>query len=91
MRSLKGAAGGGVALQIPVPLQERQRRRVAVKWIMEAASKRRGRGSGQSQFAHKVAEEVISIAEGRSTVWERRTLVHKMGVSARSNLKTRFR
>lgn len=86
IRSQKGAAGGGVALQIPVPMGLRQRRRQAVQWILDAASKRRTRGSGRGQFAQKVAEELVSIVEGRSGVWDRRGGVHKLGVSARANL-----
>ena len=86
IRAQKGAAGGGVALQIPVPLGLKQRRRQAVEWILDAASKRRTRGSGRGQFAQKVAEELIAIVEGRSGVWDRRGGVHKLGVSARANL-----
>ncbi|KAI4135608.1 MAG: hypothetical protein LQ347_000540 [Umbilicaria vellea] len=86
IRSQKGAAGGGVALQIPVPLGLRQRRRQAVQWILDAASKRRSRGSGRGGFALKVAEELIAVVEGRSGVWDRRGGVHKVGVSARANL-----
>lgn len=86
IRSQKGAAGGGVALQIPIPLGLRQRRRQAVMWILDAASKRRTRGSGRGGFAQKVAEELVSVVEGKSGVWERRGGVHKLGVSARSNL-----
>ncbi len=86
IRSQRGGAGGGVALQIPVPLGLRQRRRQAVMWILDAASKKRSRGSGKGQFAQRVAEEVISVVEGRSAVWEKRQLVHKTGTSARANL-----
>ena len=91
IRSQKGAAGGGVALQIPVPLGLRQRRRQAVQWILDAASKRKTRGSGRGQFAQKVAEELVAIVEGRSGVWDRRGGVHKLGVSARANLSFRRR
>ncbi|KAI9878436.1 MAG: hypothetical protein M1830_000871 [Pleopsidium flavum] len=86
IRSQKGAAGGGVALQIPVPLGLRQRRRQAVQWILDAASKRKTRGSGRGGFAQKVAEELISVVEGKSGVWDRRGGAHKLGVSARANL-----
>lgn len=86
IRSQKGAAGGGMALQIPIPLGLKQRRRQAVMWILDAASKRRSKGSGKGGFAQKVAEELISIVEGKSGVWDRRGGVHKLGVSARSNL-----
>lgn len=91
LRSLKGGAGGGVALQIPVPLHERQRRRTAVTWILDAASKKRSKGSGRTRFAHKVAEELVAIVEGRSALWERRGALHKQGVAARASLTQRRR
>ena len=88
IRSQKGAAGGGVALQIPVPLGLRQRRRQAVMWILDAANKRRSAGSGKGMFAQKVAQELVSIVEGKSALWDRRGGIHKLAVSARSNLST---
>ena len=91
IRSQRGAAGGGVALQIPVPLTVRQRRRQAFMWILDAASKRRSRGSGRGMFAQKVAEELIAVIEGRSGVWDRRGGIHKLGVAARANLNTQRR
>ena len=91
IRSQRGAAGGGVALQIPVPLAVRQRRRQAFMWILDAASKRRTRGSGRGGFAQKVAEELIAVVEGRSGVWDRRGGIHKLGVAARANLGSRRR
>lgn len=86
IRSQRGAAGGGVALQIPVPLGLRQRRRQAFTWILDAASKRKSRGSGNDMFATKVAEELISVVEGKSGVWEKRAAVHRLATTARSNL-----
>jgi small subunit ribosomal protein S7 len=86
IRAQKGAAGGGVALQIPVPLHLRQRRRTAVEWILAAASKRRNVGSGKGSFAQRVAQELIAVVEGRSSIWERRNAIHKLGVAARANI-----
>ncbi|EME45250.1 hypothetical protein DOTSEDRAFT_43622 [Dothistroma septosporum NZE10] len=86
IRSQRGAAGGGVALQIPVPLGLRQRRRQAFEWILDAAVKRKSRGSGNDMFASKVADELIAIVEGKSTVWEKRLGVHKLATTARANL-----
>ncbi|GAB7350370.1 hypothetical protein MBLNU459_g0997t1 [Dothideomycetes sp. NU459] len=86
IRSQRGAAGGGVALQIPVPLGLRQRRRQAFMWVLDAASKRKSRSSGKAMFATRVAEEIVAIAEGRSSAWEKRTAVHKLATTARSNL-----
>ncbi|KAF2021030.1 30S ribosomal protein-like protein S7 [Aaosphaeria arxii CBS 175.79] len=86
LRSQKGAAGGGVALQIPIPLGLRQRRRTAVQWILNSAVKRKNVGSGKTGFAQRFAQELISVVEGRSSVWDRRNAVHKLGVAARANI-----
>lgn len=75
-----------MALPIPVPLGKRQRRRTAVEWILAAASRRRKQGSGKGLFAQKVAEELISVVEGRSGVWDRRNAIHKQAVAARANV-----
>ncbi|KAF2460551.1 ribosomal protein S7 domain-containing protein [Lineolata rhizophorae] len=85
VRSARGAAGGGATLPIPTPLAVRQRRRVAIKWILDAASKKASRGSGKGTFAHRVAEEIVAVVEGRSAVWERRNTIHRTCVQARSN------
>lgn len=87
IRNQKGAAGGGMALQIPVPLGLRQRRRQAFMWLLDSAEKRVSKGSGKNQFATRIAEEIISIIEGRSSIWERRQGVHKIATAARINLK----
>ncbi|KAA8648544.1 putative plasma membrane phosphate transporter Pho87 [Aspergillus tanneri] len=81
IRQQKGIAGGGASVQIPVPLGLRQRRRAAMKWIIDASDKRR-----DTKFWQRVANELVSVAEGRSGVWERREHVHKLGVAGRSNL-----
>ncbi|KAJ4984157.1 37S ribosomal protein S7, mitochondrial [Stagonosporopsis vannaccii] len=86
LRAQKGAAGGGVALQIPVPLSKRQRRRTAIQWILGAASKRRNFGSGKNSLGQRVALEVINVIEGKSAIWDRRNAVHKLGVAARANI-----
>ena len=80
-----------MALQLPTPLKERQRRRVAIKWILDAASKRRDRGSGKGGFAQRVGEELVAVVEGKSSVWEKRNGIHKMGVAARANMNVKAR
>ncbi|KAJ5374108.1 Sodium/sulfate symporter [Penicillium concentricum] len=83
IRQQKGIAGGGTAVQIPHPLTLRQRRRTAIKWIIDASEKRR-----DALFANRVAAEVVAVAEGRSGVWEKRDQQHKIGISGRANLNT---
>lgn len=75
-----------MALQIPVPLGKRQRRRAAIEWIITAASKRRNVGSGKNSLAQRIAQELIAVVQGTSGCWERRNAIHKLGVSARANV-----
>ena len=73
-------------MQIPVPLSKRQRRRTAIEWILGAASKMRNVGSGKNSLGQRVAQEMISVIEGKSGVWDKRNGVHKLGVAARANI-----
>lgn len=82
IRQQRGVAGGGASLPIPVPLGVRQRRRTAIQWILAAADGRR-----ETRLADRVAKELLRVADGSSGVWERRAMVHKLGVSARSNVR----
>ncbi|KAL7791970.1 ribosomal protein S7 domain-containing protein [Trichoderma ceciliae] len=86
VRNIAGAGGGGRALELPVPLAVRQRRRIAFQWILDVINKKPSKGSGRNQFAHRIAEEIIAVVEGRSSVWEKRKLVHKLGTAARANV-----
>lgn len=86
IKAIKGAAGGGAALQLPTPLSQRQRRRTAIQWILTAASKRRNVGSGKNSLGQRVAQEVISVVEGKSGAWDKRNAIHKQGVAARANI-----
>jgi small subunit ribosomal protein S7 len=86
IRQQKGAAGGGVSLSIPVPLSLKQRRRQAIMWILDAASKKQSRGSGRGMFAQRVADEIVNVVEGKSSAWEKRAVVHKVATASRVNL-----
>lgn len=83
MRQQKGLAGGGASLAIPVPLGVRQRRRTAIQWILDAAD-----GRKEIKLSDRVGKELLKVADGTSSVWERRAMVHRMGVSSRSNIRT---
>ncbi|PCH04667.1 Sodium/sulfate symporter [Penicillium occitanis (nom. inval.)] len=81
IRQQKGLAGGGASVPMPVPLAMRQRRRTAIRWILEAAEKRK-----DGKLAARVANELLAVAEGRSGVWEKREHVHKI-----VRIESRFR
>lgn len=89
VRNIAGAGGGGRALELPVPMAVRQRRRMAFQWILEAVKKKPSKGSGRREFPHRVAEEIIAVVEGRSSVWEKRRQVHKLATAARANVGSR--
>ena len=74
---------------IPVPLNVRQRRRRAINWILDSASKKKNRGSGKDTFPLRVADEIIAIVEGRSAIWDKRMQVHKEGVVGRVNVSAK--
>lgn len=86
IKSQKGVAGGGTAVPVPFPLNLHQRRRIAIRWIIDASSKRR-----ETQLAARVANELVAVAEGRSGVWDRKDQQHKMGISARENVGVKAR
>lgn len=75
-----------MSLPIPVPLSLRQRRRTAIMWILDSALKKKSRGSGPTMFAQRFADEIISVVEGKSSVWDKRAIIHKSATSARVNL-----
>ncbi|KAK2005020.1 30S ribosomal protein S7 [Colletotrichum falcatum] len=87
IRRIPGGAGGGRPLEMPAPLAVRQRRRAAFQWIMDVVNKKPSKGSGRTQFAHRMAEEIIAVVEGRSSVWDKRLALHKLGTATRANLR----
>lgn len=76
---------------IPYPMAVRQRRRVAMNWIIDSASKKRSKIPHRGSFAVRIADELIAIVEGRSSLWDRRVMVHKQGVLGRSNIRNKPR
>ena len=75
-------AGGGKSTPIPVPLNLKLRRRNALNWILENADKRI-----EAKLADRVAREIIAVAEGTSSAWDKRLMTHKAAVTARANVK----
>ena len=73
---------GSKNLPVPYPLNERQRRRYAIVWILKAAEKRNER-----QYPMRLASELIAVSQGQSTALEHRHRVHKEALAARSNVQ----
>lgn len=88
IRGFTGLAGGGKALEVPVPVSRRARRRTAFMWIMDTVEKKTSMGSGKKMLAHRIGEEIVAVVEGRSSVWDKRNQLHKSGTSVRANLSS---
>lgn len=88
IRGFTGLAGGGKALEVPVPISRRARRRTAFMWIMDTVEKKTSMGSGKKMLAHRIGEEIVAVVEGRSSVWDKRNQLHKTGTSVRANLNS---
>lgn len=88
IRGFTGLAGGGKSLEVPVPIGRRARRRAAWMWLMDAVNKKPSMGSGKKQLAQRIGEEIVAIVEGRSSVWDRRFQLHKLGTTVRANLNS---
>lgn len=86
MRLRSQKAAGGFSNQVPEPLNERQRRRTAVKWMLTVSSNKKDK----MRFAERFAEEVVAVVEGKSAAWDRKLQIHKTAVGARSNVKVKI-
>lgn len=67
-------------------LNERQRRRKAIGWILDAADAKPSRGSGKRYQGVRIAEEIVAIVEGKSSAWEKKAALHKVATTARINI-----
>lgn len=74
--------GVAKAAVIPVPLNQRQRNRIAWKWIVEGTEKR-----ASSDFAVRLGEELISVFKGNSSGFDKRDQIHKTAIAHRSYIR----
>ncbi|PVG04784.1 ribosomal protein S7 [Serendipita vermifera] len=68
------------SLQVPTPLNDRQRAFFAIKWLISVSKNR-----SERKLEERVAKEVIKIVEGESEVLRKKAEVHKLAVANRSN------
>lgn len=64
---------------VPYPLNQRQRNRFAIKWIMEGASKKKS-----SDYSVRLAEEIMATHEGKSAGYDKKAQMHKTAILQRS-------
>ncbi|KAH3902501.1 related to 37S ribosomal protein S7, mitochondrial [Saccharomycodes ludwigii] len=76
--------GVAKAATIPVPLNKRQRNRLAWKWIVEGSAKRPSK-----DFSVRLGEELVSVYNGNSSGFEKRDSIHKTAIAHRAYIKLR--
>ncbi|KAJ2720867.1 hypothetical protein GGI07_004345 [Coemansia sp. Benny D115] len=74
---------GSKVIQVPRALNLRQRRRKAIVWLLESASKRNER-----KIHQRLSGELQAIVNGTSSVLEKKLQLHKSVLANRSNIRT---
>ncbi|KAF9311449.1 hypothetical protein BG003_007372 [Podila horticola] len=77
---------GSKVLQVPTPMTERQRRRRAIVWILEASDKRKG----EKMFKDRLASEFLAVVNGNSGALAKKNQQHKMALANRANAALKY-
>ncbi|GJJ77229.1 small subunit ribosomal protein S7 [Entomortierella parvispora] len=78
---------GSKVLQVPTPMTERQRRRKAMVWILEASDKRK---RGELEFKDRLASEFLAVVNGNSGALVKKNQQHKMALANRANASLKY-
>ncbi|KAI9219168.1 ribosomal protein S7 domain-containing protein [Blastocladiella britannica] len=76
---------GTKVLQIPKALNERQRNRRAIVWMLEAAKKR-----PEKEFEKRLANEIVAVLEGSSEAIKRKDAIYKVALANRVNVSIKM-
>ncbi|KAK6462053.1 ribosomal protein S7 domain-containing protein [Scheffersomyces coipomensis] len=67
---------------VPSPLNRRQRNRFAITWILDGSDKKKS-----PDLAVRLAEEIISAYEGKSSGYDRKAQMHKTAMQQRAYIQ----
>lgn len=67
---------------VPYPLNERQRIRYAVVWILQGAEKKKS-----PDYSVRLAEEIMAAYEGKSSGFDRKAQMHKSAMAHRAYIR----
>ena len=67
---------------VPIPLNKRQRNRYAITWILQGAKNKKS-----PDMAVRLAEEIISAYEGKSSGYDKMSQMHKTAMQQRAYIK----
>jgi small subunit ribosomal protein S7 len=85
MLKLTSAKKGSKVVHVPTALRERQRRRKAIVWILEGASKR-----PEKTFETRLSGELLSVINGASSALTKKNSLHKMALANRANAQVSY-
>ncbi|GIL76132.1 hypothetical protein Vretimale_5741 [Volvox reticuliferus] len=89
MKIQQNKAGNKVLL-VPKPLDPEQSTNFAIKWIVQAAQKRRDAGRGRVPMADCLAAELLLAYQRKGSARARRDEVHKLALDNRANVRARW-
>ncbi len=76
---VRGKRVGGANYQIPYPVRAERRFTLASRWLIEAASKKKGK-----PMSAKLAEELLAAAEEQGDAVKKKQEVHRMAEANRA-------
>ena len=76
---VRGRRIGGANYQIPFPVRPERKFALASRWLIESASKRKGR-----TMSEKLAQEIMDAAQGIGDAYKKKEDVHKMAEANRA-------
>lgn len=74
--------GTAKARIVPLPLTQRQRNRYAIKWILQGTKNKKS-----PDMSVRLAEEIISSYEGKSSGYDKMAQMHKLAMQNRAYIK----
>jgi small subunit ribosomal protein S7 len=82
---LSSTKKGSKIVHVPTALRDRQRRRRAIVWMLDASKKR-----GEKSFEERFAAEVFDVSQGTSTVLQKKQQLHKQALANRANAQVSY-
>ncbi|KAJ3361015.1 hypothetical protein GGF32_007822 [Allomyces javanicus] len=76
---------GNKVLQIPKALNERQRNRRGITWILDAAGKR-----SDKEFGKRLGNEIAAVLDGTSEAVKRKDQLYKLALANRANVAVKM-
>jgi small subunit ribosomal protein S7 len=74
--------GTAKARIVPQPLTQRQRNRYAITWILQGTKNKKS-----ADMSVRLAEEIISVYEGKSSGYDKMSQMHKLAMQNRAFIK----